>query len=341
MLVLINLLIAVIFLLVPVLVAIAFSTLLERKVMASMQRRVGPNVVGYLGLLQPLADGLKLLVKEPIIPRKANKIIFVFAPMLVLFLSLFVWFLIPFGPHSHSDLELGLLYLIVISVVEIYGILLAGWSSNSKYALLGGLRSTAQMISYELAISFIFLIIVLVTGSFNLTEIVEFQTDCWLIVPLLPIAVIFFISILAETNRTPFDLPEAEAELVAGYNVEYSGMLFAFFFLGEYSNMIVLSTVFSLLFLGGWTFGAMTFTATFAGPLILAIKSSLVLFTFVWVRATLPRYRYDQLMQLGWKIFLPFTFSYFVFLVMLFYFTGALPQHYDIYPFEMWPVLNN
>jgi NADH-quinone oxidoreductase subunit H len=329
-------LLAQLLMLICVLISVAYATLLERKVMASMQRRMGPNVVGYLGVLQPLADGLKLLIKETIIPRKANKFLFVAAPVLVLLLSLYSWVFLPLSPYPLVDLDLGLLYLIVLGALEIYGILFAGWASNSKYALLGGLRASAQMISYELIMSFIYLVFVFIVGSFSLVDIVLYQEDMWFIVSLFPLAIIFFIAMLAETNRTPFDLPEAEAELVAGYNVEYSGMLFAFFFLGEYSNMLFLSALFSLLFLGGWT--PMLFGSFFLGSFFFAIKIIFVLFCFVWVRATLPRYRYDQLMRLGWNVFLPFTFVYFFVLVMLFYSVGELPQFWDIYPTFVWPI---
>lgn len=319
-----------------VLIAVAYSTLLERKVMAAMQRRMGPNVVGVLGLLQPLADGLKLLVKEPIIPRKANRFLFIAAPIIVLVLSLFGWVLLPLSMISLVDFDLNLLYVIVVGVLEVYGILFAGWASNSKYALLGGLRASAQMVSYELAMGFVYLILVFLVGSFNLTDIVLYQRDIWFATTLFPMAVVFFIAMLAETNRTPFDLPEAEAELVAGYNVEYSGMLFAFFFLGEYSNMLFLSSIFSLVFLGGWL---NPLESVVLGSLFFAIKVGALMFCFIWIRATLPRYRYDQLMSLGWKILLPFTFVYFFFLVVIFYLFGVLPQHWDIYGVLVWDVL--
>jgi NADH-quinone oxidoreductase subunit H len=318
---------------IPILLGVAYTTLLERKVMAAMQRRLGPNVVGYLGLLQPLADGLKLLLKEPIIPRKSNKFLFIFSPCLVLFLSLFGWLFLPLDKISFLVPDLNLLYLISINVLEIYGILFAGWASNSKYALLGALRSGAQMISYELSMSFIYLIFIFIVGSFNFKTIVQFQEmySIWFIVPLLPIALMFFISILAETNRTPFDLPEAEAELVAGYNVEYSGILFAFFFLGEYSNMLFLSSVYVLLFFAGWA----------QGLLFLSIKIIFVLFLFIWVRATFPRYRYDQLMALGWKLFLPYLLSYLVFLVISAYFFEVLAViDMPFFIYSIWPMLD-
>jgi NADH-quinone oxidoreductase subunit H len=325
-------------LLIQTLIIIAFATLTERKTMGDIQRRFGPNVVGYAGLLQPLADGLKLFLKEPIIPRKANHILFLAAPMLVLTLALYSWYLIPLSQHSYSDLHLGLLYVLVVNVLEIYGIVFAGWSSNSKYALLGGLRSTAQMISYEIALSFIFLNIVLFATSFNLSDFVVLQQlTLWNCLPLLPVTLIFLISMLAETNRTPFDLPEGESELVAGFHVEYAGMLFAFFFLGEYSNMLFLSALFSILFLGGWLVGPFFLLQSFLAGLAIGLKMVSLLFFFIWVRATFPRLRYDQLMDLGWKIFLPIAFSYFVFVFFWLYNCHSLPQPHDV--FGEWRVL--
>ena len=240
-------------LIVPLLVGVAFLTLAERKVMASMQRRKGPNVVGFFGILQPLADGFKLLIKEPVLPRSANLVIFIFAPVITFMLSLMSWAVIPFGEGLVlSDLNLGILYIFAISSLGVYGIITAGWSSNSKYAFLGCLRSAAQMVSYEVSIGLILICVVLCVGSLNLSDIVLAQQEVWFCIPLFPLLVLFFISCLAETNRAPFDLPEAEAELVAGYNVEYSSMGFALFFLGEYANMILMSTLCSILFLGGW-----------------------------------------------------------------------------------------
>lgn len=320
-------------LVIPVLLMVAFTTLIERKVMASMQRRVGPNVVGFMGLLQPIADGVKLFFKEKSMTQKATAILFFLAPIIVFGLALYIWFFCPIAAFSASDFELALLYILVVGVLEIYGIVLAGWASNSKYALLGGLRSTAQMISYEIALSFIFLAVILLSGTFNLTELVLFQINSgWLIGPLAPLAIVFLISMLAETNRTPFDLPEAEAELVAGYNVEYSSMLFAFFFLGEYANMLFLSAIFVVLFLGGWDLGfGLLLTHPFIAGLCFGLKTMCFLFFFIWVRATLPRYRYDQLMDLGWKVFLPFTFSYFVFLLVFCHQAAAIPQQVDFF----------
>lgn len=314
-------------LLICILIKVAFSTLLERKFMAAVQRRMGPNVVGVAGLLQPVADGVKLLFKERILPKQATTILFFIAPTLVFVLSMFVWIFLPVTRHLYSDFPLALLYILVIGVLEIYGIMFAGWSSNSKYAFLGGLRSTAQMISYEISLGFVFLGVIFFVGSFNLTDILLYQTinNSWLLVPLLPFAVIFLVSMLAETNRAPFDLPEAEAEIVAGYNVEYSGFFFALFFLGEYSNMLFLSGVFSLLFLGG---GSLLFACLPHGWLfsaVFALKVVGMFLFFVWVRATLPRYRYDQLMDLGWKVFLPFTFGYLVFLIIFCYFFQIFP----------------
>lgn len=310
-----------------VLLQVAFATLLERKFMANIQRRLGPNVVGIWGLFQPIADGLKLLLKERILPRQANIILFFVAPTLVFVLSLFVWIFLPITRHIYSDFPLALLYVLVIGVLEIYGIMFAGWSSNSKYAFLGGLRSTAQMISYEISLGFIFLGVIYFVGSFNLSDLLLYQyyNSFPLILPLFPFALIFLISMLAETNRAPFDLPEAEAEIVAGYNVEYSGFFFALFFLGEYANMLFLSALFTLLFLnGGSFFGFISFNSWLFG-LIFSLKMVFIFIFFIWVRATLPRYRYDQLMDLGWKVFLPFTFGFLVFLIIFNYLNLALP----------------
>ena len=315
-------------LIICILINVAFSTLLERKFMSAIQRRMGPNVVGFGGLLQPVADGLKLLVKERILPKQATTFLFILAPTLVFVLSLFTWIFLPITQFTYSDLSLTFLYILVIGVLEIYGVMFAGWSSNSKYAFLGGLRSTAQMISYEISLGFVFLGVIFFVGSFNLSDILLYQnyTTTWLIFPLLPFAVIFLVSMLAETNRAPFDLPEAEAEIVAGYNVEYSGFFFALFFLGEYSNMLFLSGVFSLLFLGGGSLGLFIITpVTWFFSFIFAMKLVSVFMFFVWVRATLPRYRYDQLMELGWKVFLPFTFGFLVFLIIFLYFTSSFP----------------
>ena len=294
---------------VPLLVAVAYLTLAERKVIAAMQLRKGPNVVGPFGLLQPLADGLKLFLKETVIPSGANKFIFVLAPMITFVLAIVAWAVIPFGPGMVlADINVGILYLFAISSLGVYGIIMAGWASNSKYAFLGALRSAAQMVSYEISIGFVIITVLLCVGSLNLTKVVEAQRNMWFVLPLLPMFVVFFVSALAETNRAPFDLPEAEAELVSGYNVEYSAMTFALFFLGEYANMILMSGITTVLFLGGWLppVNALPFTLI-PGPVWFALKISFILFLFLWVRATFPRYRYDQLMRLGWKVFLPLS----------------------------------
>lgn len=293
----------------PLVVAVAYLTYAERKVIAAMQLRRGPNVVGWFGLLQPIADGLKMLHKEIILPTNANPLLFIVAPILTFSLSLVAWAVIPFDKGwVLTNLNVGVLYLFAISSLGVYGIIVAGWASNSRYSFLGALRSAAQMVSYEVSIGFIFVVILLTSGSMNLTDIVLSQTHVWNILPHFPIFVIFFISSLAETNRSPFDLPEAEAELVSGYNVEYSSFPFALFFLGEYANMILMSAMASILFLGGWLppFN-MSSLSFIPGIVWFSIKISFVLFLFLWTRATLPRYRYDQLMRLGWKVFLPFT----------------------------------
>lgn len=293
----------------PLMVTMAMLTYVERKVIAAMQLRKGPNRVGPFGLLQAFADGVKLLHKETIIPQTSNKYIFILAPIVTFGLSLIAWAVIPFNKGwVLSNLNVGVLYLFAVSSLSVYGILMAGWASNSKYALLGALRSVAQMVSYEVSIGLCLVSVVLCVGSLNLTAIVEAQKSLWFGLPMLPIMVIFFVSILAETNRAPFDLPEAEAELVSGYNVEYSAMTFALFFLGEYINMILMSTLVSLFFLGGWLPPLdCTLLQKIPGPLWFAFKISGVLFCFLWVRATFPRYRYDQLMRLGWKVFLPLS----------------------------------
>ncbi len=295
----------------PLLLAVAYLTYAERKVIGAMQLRKGPNVVGPFGLLQPMADGLKLFVKETIVPNAANRGVFFLAPCLTFTLSLVAWAVIPFGEGLVlADINVGVLYLLAISSLNVYGILMAGWASNSRYAFLGALRSAAQMVSYEISMGFIIITVLLVAGSLNLSEIVMAQKKVWFVFPLLPMAVIFFISTLAETNRLPFDLPEAESELVAGYNVEYSAMAFALFFLGEYSFMILMSAITTLLFLGGWLppWEVAPFT-WIPGAVWFALKVAFVLFLFLWVRATFPRYRYDQLMRLGWKVFLPVSLA--------------------------------
>ncbi len=298
----------------PLLGCIAYLTLAERKVIASMQMRRGPNVVGPFGLLQPVADGLKLLTKETIIPAGANRVVFLLAPMLTFMLALVAWAVVPFDlGWVLADINVGVLYLFAISSLGVYGILMAGWASNSRYPFLGALRSAAQMVSYEVSIGFVIVTVLLCTGSLNLSVIVQAQQGSaglfsWFWLPLLPMFVVFFVSALAETNRAPFDLPEAEAELVAGYNVEYSAMTFALFFLGEYANMILMSAMTVLLFLGGWLSPVPHEPFTWIPGIVwFALKTALVLFAFLWVRATFPRYRYDQLMRLGWKVFLPLS----------------------------------
>jgi NADH-quinone oxidoreductase subunit H len=299
---------------VPVLIAVAFFTVAERKIMGAIQRRRGPNVIGFMGLLQALADGLKLFVKETTLPSNSNLIVFILAPMLSFTLSLISWAIIPFSNQIvASDINLGILYLFAISSLNVYGILLAGWSSNSKYAYLGALRSAAQMISYEISIGFIVLTTVLCAGSFNLSNIVLAQSKTYFIIPLFPMFIIFYISMLAETNRHPFDLPEAEAELVSGYNVEYSAMTFALFFLAEYSNMLLMSSFSAILFLGGWLPPFNLVPLSFLpGSFWLSLKITIGVIFFIVTRATLPRYRYDQLMQLGWKSFLPLSLSFII-----------------------------
>lgn len=301
--------------LIPLLLVMAYVTYAERKVIAAIQLRRGPNVVGWLGLLQPFADGLKLLHKETIIPAQADKLIFILAPLLTFGLSLSAWAVIPFSATCvFSNINVGVLYLFALSSLSIYGIIMAGWASHSRYAFLGALRSAAQMISYEISIGLVMIAVLMSAGSLNLIKIVEAQQSLWFIIPHFPMAIIFMISALSETNRTPFDLPEAEAELVAGYNVEYSSLIFAFFFLGEYGNMILMSALGSLLFLGGWLppFTWWPF-AWVPGIVWFSLKIAFLLFIFLWVRATLPRYRYDQLMRLGWKIFMPFSLAWVVF----------------------------
>ena len=299
----------VIAIVVPLLIAVAYLTYAERKVLAAMQLRRGPNVVGAFGLLQPFADGIKLLFKETVIPSGANRVVFVAAPMITFTLSLVAWAVIPFGKGLVlANINVGVLYLFAISSLGVYGIVMAGWASNSKYPFLGAMRSAAQMVSYEVSIGFVMITVLLCVGSLNLSDVVLAQRHVWFAVPLLPMFVVFFISALAETNRPPFDLPESESELVAGYFAEYSAMTFALFFLGEYANMILMSASTSILFLGGWL--PPVDVAPFnwiPGPIWFAGKITLVLFFFLWVRATFPRYRYDQLMRLGWKVFLPLS----------------------------------
>ena len=307
---------------VPLLVAVAYLTYAERKVMGAMQLRRGPNVVGPFGLLQPLADGAKLFFKETIIPRDANKLVFLMAPCLTFILALVAWAVIPFQEGVVlANINVGILYLFAISSLGVYGIIMAGWASNSKYAFLGSLRSAAQMVSYEVSIGFVLVAILLCVGSLNLSDVVHAQEKgWWFIFPHLPLFVIFYVSGLAETNRSPFDLPEGESELVAGYMVEYSAMAFALFFLGEYANMILMSGMITTLFLGGWL---APFGLTFIPGIVwFLLKVCAMLFGFLWVRATFPRYRYDQLMRLGWKVFLPFSLFWLVLTAGVLEYTG-------------------
>jgi NADH-quinone oxidoreductase subunit H len=314
--------------LVPLLLLVAYLTLAERKVLAAMQIRRGPNVVGPFGLFQPFADALKMLFKETIIPTGANRLLFLMAPMLTFGLAMIAWAVIPVGDGwAIADINVGILYLFAISSLGVYGIIIAGWASNSKYAFLGAMRSAAQMVSYEVSIGFVLVSVLLCVGSLNLNAIVLAQRHVWFCLPLLPMFVVFFISALAETNRSPFDLPEGESEIVAGFFVEYSAMAFALFFLGEYANMILMSGLTTILFLGGWLapFGIAPFT-WIPGPLWFIAKVLLCLFVFLWVRATFPRYRYDQLMRLGWKVFLPLSLAWLVVTAGALMLLGWLPH---------------
>ncbi|RYE06305.1 MAG: NADH-quinone oxidoreductase subunit NuoH [Rickettsiaceae bacterium] len=315
---------------VPLIICVAYLTLAERRVIGLMQMRKGPNIVGFFGLLQPIADAIKLIAKEIIIPKSANKIVFILAPMITFTLSLIGWAVIPFDKHLVlSNINVGVLYIMAVSSLGVYGIIMAGWASNSKYAFFGAIRSSAQMISYELSMGVTIATVLLTTGSLNLTEIVEIQQHkpWWIELMLMPMAIVFFISVLAETNRLPFDLPEAEAELVAGYNVEYSSMTFALFFLGEYANMILVSGMTTTFFLGGYLppFN-LSWLKFVPGFIWFILKISFLLFCFLWIRATLPRYRYDQLMRLGWKIFLPLTLFWLVLMSSILVYTNNLPN---------------
>src|SRR5258705_9840124 len=312
--ILINLM-DVLIILLPVLLSVAFMTIIERKQLAAMQRRVGPNTVGYYGILQPFSDALKLILKETVLPSQSNKVLFYLAPVSTLIFSLLGWGIIPFGQGlTLSDFSLGILYTLALSSLGVYGILFAGWSANSKYAFLGSLRSTAAMISYELILSSAVLIIILLTGSFNFSTIIETQQAIWFIVPLLPVFVFYFISILAETSRTPFDLHEAESELVAGFFTEHSSVPFVFFFLGEYSSIVLFSSITAILFLGGYNLGEIFINETIINiqAIILGVKTCIFTFLFVWFRATLPRLRYDQLIQLCWLNLLPVAVAFII-----------------------------
>jgi NADH-ubiquinone oxidoreductase chain 1 len=317
--------------LVPILLSVAFMTIIERKVLASMQRRLGPNIVGFWGTLQPFSDALKLVVKEQIIPSHANKSLFIIAPMISLNFSLLGWAVIPFGSGlALSDSHLGVLITLALSSVGIYGVLFSGWSSNSKYSFLGSLRSTAQMISYELILSSTVLAVIFIVGSLNFTALIEWQQAVWFIIPLIPLGLLFYISQLAETNRVPFDLPEAESELVAGYFTEYSGMIFVFFFLAEYCSIVLMSALADVFFLGGYLmpFNISLFTnESFINlqSILLGIKTCIFCFLFVWLRATLPRVRFDQLITLCWVYILPIVFGLIVLVIGLIVGFNSLP----------------
>ena len=313
--------------LVPVLISVAYLTLAERKILAAIQIRRGPNVVGPFGLWQPFADALKMIFKETIVPTGANRLLFLFAPVLTMVLAMIAWAVIPVNDGwAIANINVGVLYLFMISSLGVYGIIIAGWASNSKYAFLGALRSAAQMVSYEVSMGFVIVSVLLCVGSLNLTDVVRAQERVWFFIPLFPMFIIFFISILAETNRSPFDLPEGESEIVAGFFVEYSAMTFGLFFLGEYANMILMSALTTILFLGGWLapFGLEPFTWV-PGPIWFILKVCLCLFVFVWVRGTLPRFRYDQLMRLGWKVFLPLSLGWLVLTAAVLMGMGWLP----------------
>ena len=314
--------------LVPLLIGVAYLTLMERKVMAAMQLRRGPNVNGIFGLLQAFADAIKMITKETIIPAGANRFLFLFAPFLTFSLAMTAWAVIPTGNGlAVANINVGILYLLAISSLGVYGMLIAGWASNSKYAFLGSLRSAAQMVSYEVSIGLVIVSVLLAVGSLNLNDIVLAQRHVWFCVPMFPMFILFFISALAETNRAPFDLPEGESELVAGFFVEYSSLSFGLFFLGEYANMILMSGMVSILFLGGWLppLGITPLT-WIPGPLWLIAKILFCLFVFIWTRATFPRFRYDQLMRLGWKVFLPFSLLWMIATAGFLLATGLLPQ---------------
>ena len=319
----------ILFLLIPVLVSVAMIVWLDRRVWAFVQKRRGPNVVGPFGLFQSLADALKYMFKEIIIPASANKIIFILAPIVTMTLALISWAVIPFSEDFVlADINVGILYLFAISSLGVYGIIMGGWASNSKYPFLGAIRSAAQMVSYEVSIGVIIINVLLCVGSLNLTDIVLAQKNLWFIIPLFPMFVIFFISALAETNRPPFDLPEAEAELVAGYQTEYSGMMYAMFWLGEYANILLMCSMGSILFLGGWLSPIDLYPFSFIpSPLWLILKILLLFILFSLVKATVPRYRYDQLMKLGWKIFLPLSLIWVVLTASYLFYFNLLPTN--------------
>ena len=319
----------ILFLLVPVLVSVAMIVWLDRRVWAFVQKRQGPNVVGPFGLLQSLADALKYIFKEIIIPSSSNKIIFILAPIVTMTLALIAWAVIPFSATQVlADINVGILYLFAVSSLGVYGIIMGGWASNSKYPFLGAIRSAAQMVSYEVSIGVIIINVLLCVGSLNLNDIVEAQKNLWFVIPLFPMFVIFFISALAETNRPPFDLPEAEAELVAGYQTEYSGMMYAMFWLGEYANILLMCAMGAILFLGGWMPPVEIYPFTLVpGAVWLILKILLLFILFALVKAIVPRYRYDQLMRLGWKVFLPLSLIWVVLTASYLFYFNLLPTN--------------
>ena len=319
----------ILFLLVPVLVSVAMIVWLDRRVWAFVQKRQGPNVVGPFGLLQSLADALKYIFKEIIIPASSNKVIFILAPIITMTLALIAWAVIPFGAEQVlADINVGILYIFAVSSLGVYGIIMGGWASNSKYPFLGAIRSAAQMVSYEVSIGIIIINVLLCVGSLNLNDIVIAQKEMWFVIPLFPMFVIFFISALAETNRPPFDLPEAEAELVAGYQTEYSGMMYAMFWLGEYANILLMCALGSILFLGGWLSPIDLYPFNLVpGVLWLIFKILFLFILFALVKAIVPRYRYDQLMRLGWKIFLPLSLTYVVLTASYLFYFNLLPTN--------------
>ena len=319
----------ILFLLVPVLVSVAMIVWLDRRVWAFVQKRQGPNVVGPFGLLQSLADALKYVFKELIIPASSNKVIFIIAPIITMTLALIAWAVIPFSENQVlANINVGILYIFAVSSLGVYGIIMGGWASNSKYPFLGAIRSAAQMVSYEVSIGIIIINVLLCVGSLNLNDIVIAQQNMWFIIPLFPMFVIFFISALAETNRPPFDLPEAEAELVAGYQTEYSGMMYAMFWLGEYSHILLMCALGSILFLGGWLSPIDLYPFNLIpGPIWMILKILLLFLLFALVKAIVPRYRYDQLMRLGWKIFLPLSLTWVVITASYLFYFNLLPNN--------------
>jgi NADH-quinone oxidoreductase subunit H len=325
--VLINELYKITFILIPVLVSVALVVWLDRRIWGAVQKRKGPNVVGPFGLLQTVADALKYIFKEIIIPASSNKVIFILAPIVTMTLALVAWAVIPFDNELVlADINVGILYLFAVSSLGVYGIIMGGWASNSKYPFLGAIRSAAQMVSYEVSIGIIIINVLLCVGSLNLTDIVNAQQGLWFVVPLFPMFVVFFISALAETNRPPFDLPEAEAELVSGYQTEYSGMMYAMFWLGEYANILLMCAIGAILFLGGWLPPLDIFPFNvIPGPLWMILKILFLFFLFALVKAIVPRYRYDQLMRLGWKILLPFSLFYVVLTASYLFYFDKLP----------------